>query len=77
MRLWLYALLGLLSAACNRGSTGEVNITHTSGAALGEDAGMTVAPSAAHRTVPVGSTTGVGASRAPGAAGDAGSRFEK
>jgi hypothetical protein len=70
--------LGLLVVACNRGSTGEVDVTHTTGAALGEDAGATL-PSEAqhHRTVPVGSTTGVGATRAPGPAGDAGSRFGK
>jgi hypothetical protein len=66
--------LGLLAAGCARGTTGEANVTHTTGAALGEDAGATIEPHATHRIVPVGSTTGVGATRAPGPAGDAGSR---
>ena len=75
MRLWLVALFGSL-LACGR-TTGEVNVTHTTGAALGEDAGAAIGPSPPHRTAPAGSTTGVGATRAPGAAGDAGSRYEK
>jgi hypothetical protein len=76
MRPLFAAVLGLLLVACNAGSIGEFSVTHTTGAALGEDAGATIEPRPhPMRPVPAGSTTGVGASRAPGAAGDAGSRF--
>jgi hypothetical protein len=73
--MWRSACLALILAACGRGATGDASVTHTTGAALGEDAGATIEPHPMKPVVPAGSTTGVGATRAPGAAGDAGSRY--